>query len=47
MTQIQYEVIRLTQEQIGQAKDEPMGTRAKFWFDHPQLGRCLFKYIRC
>ena len=46
MTQRQYEVIRLTQEQIGQAKDEPMGTRAKFWFDHPQLGRCLFKYIR-
>jgi hypothetical protein len=46
MTARQSEVIRLTQEQMGQAQEEIMGTRAKFWFDHPQLGRCLFKYIR-
>jgi len=46
MTQNQYEVIRLTQEQMSQAQEELMGTRVKFWFDHPQLGHCLFKYIR-
>jgi hypothetical protein len=46
MTQIQGMVIRLTQEQMGQAQEETMGTRTKFWFKHPQLGRCLFKYIR-
>jgi hypothetical protein len=46
MTARQSGVIRLTQKQMGQAQDEIMGTRAKFWFDHPQLGRCLFKYIR-
>jgi hypothetical protein len=22
---------------------EQMGTKPKFWFDHPDLGRCLFK----
>ncbi len=26
--------------------DEMMGTKKKFWFEHPQLGLCLFKYIR-
>jgi hypothetical protein len=31
---------------MSQAQEEVMGTRAKFWFDHPQLERCLFKYIR-
>ncbi len=46
MTANQYEVIRLTSEQMSQAQEEVMGTRAKFWFDHPQLGHCLFKYIR-
>lgn len=46
MTANQYEVIRLTNEQMSQAQEETMGTRIKFWFDHPQLGRCLFKYIR-
>lgn len=46
MTPNQYEVIRLTSEQMSQAQEEVMGTRVKFWFDHPQLGHCLFKYIR-
>jgi hypothetical protein len=31
---------------MSQAQEETMGTKIKFWFDHPQLGRCLFKYIR-
>ena len=46
MTANQYEVIRLTSEQMSQAQEEVMGTRIKFWFNHPQLGHCLFKYIR-
>lgn len=25
---------------------EPMGTKTKFWFDHPDYGRCLFKVAR-
>ncbi|MBI4580840.1 MAG: hypothetical protein HY718_14120 [Planctomycetes bacterium] len=25
---------------------EPMGTKLKFWFDHPSLGRCLYKQGR-
>ncbi|MBA3991922.1 MAG: HipA-like protein [Cyanobacteria bacterium DS2.3.42] len=25
---------------------EPMGTKSKFWLDHEQLGRCLFKTTR-
>lgn len=41
-----FEVIVLIQEQIGQAQDEMMGTKEKFWFQHSQLGRCLFKYPR-
>jgi hypothetical protein len=46
VTANQYEVIRLTSEQMSQAQEEVMGTRIKFWFNHPQLGHCLFKYIR-
>lgn len=44
MTANQYEVICLTEKQMSQAQEETMGTKIKFWFDHPQLGRCLFKY---
>ena len=25
---------------------EPMGTKNKFWFQHPEMGRCLFKASR-
>ena len=25
---------------------EYMGTKEKFWFDHPELGDCLFKFAR-
>jgi hypothetical protein len=27
-------------------REEAMGTKEKFWFDHPELGTCLFKYSR-
>jgi hypothetical protein len=26
--------------------EEAMGTRFKFWFQHPELGNCLFKLVR-
>jgi hypothetical protein len=26
--------------------EEAMGTKEKFWFDHPELGTCLFKHSR-
>ncbi len=26
--------------------EEPMGSRFKFWFQHPELGNCLFKQVR-
>lgn len=25
---------------------EAMGTKPKFWFEHPEFGRCLFKQAR-
>ncbi|EDX85733.1 hypothetical protein S7335_3436 [Synechococcus sp. PCC 7335] len=25
---------------------EDMGTKPKFWFEHPEMGRCLFKQAR-
>lgn len=25
---------------------EPMGSKPKFWFEHPSLGACLFKIAR-
>jgi hypothetical protein len=25
---------------------EPMGSKPKFWFDHPEWGKCLFKAAR-
>jgi hypothetical protein len=27
-------------------RDEPMGTKFKFWYEDPELGRCLFKAAR-
>ena len=26
--------------------EEPMGTKQKFWFRHPEMGKCLFKLAR-
>jgi hypothetical protein len=26
--------------------EEAMGSKFKFWFEHPDLGKCLFKQVR-
>ena len=37
----------LVREQDYQlSQDETMGTKSKFWFDHPELGHCFYKHIR-
>jgi hypothetical protein len=41
-----YPVIKITKEVYPSLKDEPMGSKQKFWFEHPDLGYCLYKYIR-
>lgn len=38
-----YEIVDVTAE-AGQI--EPMGSKPKFWFDHPEWGSCLFKAAR-
>lgn len=42
----QFPIIFVRQEDFQLSQDETMGTKAKFWFEHPELGRCLYKHIR-
>ncbi len=36
----------MRQEDSQLSQDETMGSKSKFWFKHPELGRCLYKQIR-
>ena len=42
----QFPIISVRQEDYQLSHDETMGTKSKFWFRHPELGRCLYKHIR-
>ena len=41
-----FQVIQITQEAYELSQDETMGSKSKFWFEDPTLGRCLYKYTR-
>lgn len=38
-------VIIVTKEAYELSENETMGSKYKFWFEHEQLGRCLYKQI--
>ena len=42
----QFPIFFVRQEDYQLSQDETMGTKSKFWFEHPELGRCLYKHIR-
>jgi hypothetical protein len=42
----QFPIVFVRQEEYQLSQDETMGTKSKFWFKHPELDRCLYKYIR-
>ena len=42
----QFPIVLVRQEDYQLSQDETMGTKSKFWFEHPDLGRCLYKHIR-
>ncbi|MGE5660041.1 MAG: HipA-like protein [Actinomycetota bacterium] len=42
----EFPIIIVTQEAYELSKAEAMGSKYKFWFEHPELGRCLYKQAR-
>jgi hypothetical protein len=42
----QFPIFFVRQEDYQLSQDETMGTKSKFWFEHPELDRCLYKHIR-
>lgn len=42
----QFPIVVVEQEYFQLSQDETMGTKSKFWFEHPEFGRCLYKHIR-
>jgi hypothetical protein len=42
----EFPIIIATQEAYELSKAESMGTKYKFWLEHPELGRCLYKQAR-
>jgi len=36
----EFPIIIVTQEAYELSKTEAMGSKYKFWFEHPELGRC-------
>lgn len=41
-----FPIIIVTQEAYTLSTTETMGSKYKFWFEHPDLGRCLYKQAR-
>jgi hypothetical protein len=37
----EFPIIIVTQEAYELSKAEAMGTKYKFWLEHPELGHCL------
>ena len=42
----QFPIVFVSEKDSQFSQDETMGTKSKFWFKHPELGRCLYKRIR-
>jgi hypothetical protein len=42
----EFKVIVITEEAYERSKSEMMGSKYKFWFDHEELGLCLYKQVR-
>lgn len=42
----EFPIVVVTQEAYEFSQDEAMGSKYKFWFDHEDLGRCLYKQAR-
>lgn len=42
----EFPVIVVTKEAYELSKNETMGSKYKFWFEHEELGRCLYKQVR-
>jgi hypothetical protein len=42
----EFPIIIVTQEAYELSNQEAMGSKYKFWFEHPELGRCLYKQAR-
>ena len=42
----EFPIIIVTQEAYELSNQEAMGSKYKFWFEHPELGRCLYKQVR-
>lgn len=42
----QFPIIFVTQADYERSSNEMMGTKYKFWFQHQQLGHCLYKQAR-
>jgi hypothetical protein len=42
----EFPIIIVTQEAYELSKTEAMGSKYKFWFEYPELGRCLYKQAR-
>jgi hypothetical protein len=40
----EFPIIEVPEDAIQESED--MGTKPKFWFDHPELGQCLYKQAR-
>lgn len=39
----QFPIIEVPANALDEAETETLGTKYKFWFKHPKLGRCLYK----
>lgn len=42
----EFKVIIVTQENYERREDENMGSKFKFWFEHEEVGLCLYKQVR-
>ncbi len=42
----EFKVITVTQENYALREHEDMGSKPKFWFEHEELGLCLYKQVR-
>lgn len=42
----EFKIIIVTQENYALRENETMGSKPKFWFEHKELGLCLFKQVR-
>lgn len=42
----EFPILLVTQKAYEASSNETLGSKYKFWFDHEELGRCLYKQSR-